>query len=125
MKRSMRLALLLLLAGALVIGVYILSQPHEAAWRVPQQHQRFVQNALAGAANAFGTTEEEYRRAARPRVQERGHETCVTFATRWSHVGGSYIACFDTETGAINSERAVGMPFGGTRLTDWVAQWVW
>ena len=127
MKRLIRAALLIVLAGALLAGVFALSQPyrHERAWRVPPQHQRLVERALAGAAETFKTTEEEYRRETRPRVEERGRQTCVILATRWSHGGGSYIACYDSRNRSLISERQVGWPFGVTSLTDRIAQWVW
>jgi len=127
MKPSMSLAFRLLAAGALLLGLFAGSQPyrHEIAWRVSPQHQRFVHEALARAAAVFHTTKDEYRRETRPHVQDRGHETCVTLATRWSHAGGSYIACFDTRDGSLLSERALGMPFAATRLRDRVAEWVW
>ena len=127
MTGLLRPTLLTTLAGALLLGLFALSQPyrHEAAWRVPPQHQRFVERALGGAARVFGVTREDYRRETRPRVQERGRETCVTLATRWSHAGGSYIACYDTRDGSIVSETVLGWPLAGTRLRDRLAEWVW
>jgi hypothetical protein len=117
----------MLAAAALLLGLAVLSRPfrHDAAWRVPLQHQPFVEAALAGAVDTFSVSKEEYRRDTRPHVEVRGRETCVTLASRWRHGGGSYMACFDSHDGSKTSESAIGMPFGGTRLTDRVARWIW
>ena len=79
-KRFMREGgLVLAVAGALLLAVYVLSRPyrHEAAWRVPPQYQWIVQVALAGAANSFNTTEDAYRRETRPAF-ERGDRRAVS-----------------------------------------------
>ena len=109
----------------MLLCVFVLSQPyrHEAAWRVPARHERFVEQAL-GRAAGLNTGKEKYRRETRPRVLEGGRETCVTLATRWSHAAGSYLACFDRSDGSIISERGLGTPSAGIRLKDRLAEWV-
>ena len=122
-------SLILIFVGALVlIGLGILlsqAYRHEVAWRVSAQHQPFVARALAGATTAFKTDEAAYRRETRPVVRQRGHAICVTLATRWSHAGGSYTGCYDRRDGSFVSDHARGMPFGATRLSDRIAEWVW
>ena len=125
MSRSRRtgilVAVLILLASLIPLSQ---SYRHEAAWRVSPEHARYVDRALTGAAAAHGTSREEYRRITRPRVDQHQHQICVTLSTHLSGEGG-YCGCYDGQTGASISERAMGYSFRGERLWDRFGPWLW
>jgi hypothetical protein len=114
-------------AAILLASLIPLSQPwrHEAAWRVPPGQESYVDRALTGAAAAFGTSREEYRRLTRPRVDQDRRLTCVTLATHRDDGGGSYSGCYDSRTNALISERASGIPFGVEGLWNRYGHRVW
>lgn len=127
MSRLSRRAWILVALPILLASLIPLSQPyrHAAAWRVPPEHERYVDRALTGAAAAFGASREEYRRITRPQVNQDQHQTCVTLATHLSDGDGSYRSCYNSQTGAFISERATGYSFRAERLWDRLGSWLW
>jgi hypothetical protein len=125
MSRLRRIAIFLAVA-TLLASLIPVSQPyrHEAAWRVSPEHARYVDRALAAAASTHGTSSEEYRRVTRPHIAEDRHKICVTLNTHLGSEGG-YRGCYDSQTGALISERAVGYSFRAERLWDRFGPWIW
>lgn len=127
MSRLLHRTAIALLIVILLASFIPLSQPyrHAAAWRVPPEHQDYVERALTGGAAAFGMSREEYRRITRPSVERDQHLTCVTLATHISGGDGGYRGCYDSQTGAFMSDRATGPSFGAERLWDRFGGWLW
>jgi hypothetical protein len=121
------------LIGAMLLlaALVPLSQPyrHAAAWRVAPRHQIVVDKALAGAAAAFETSPQDYKRLTRPSVEELKSTICVTLADYRRDGSGSFQGCYDRRNGTLASQRAVVCAFGGRglvgRLWEAVAPWVW
>ena len=111
----------------LLASLVPLSQPsrHAAAWRVPPEDKSYVDRALTAGFAAFGMSREEYRGVTRPTVDRNEARTCVALATHRTDGGGSYIGCYDSQTGASISERAIGYSFGAERLWDRFGGWFW
>lgn len=120
-RTAIFLAVAILLASLIPVSQ---SYRHEAAWRVSPEHARYVDRALTGAAAAHGTSREEYRHVTRPHVAEDRHQICVTLTTHLGSEGG-YRGCYDSQTGAFISERAMGYSMRAERLWDRFGSWIW
>jgi hypothetical protein len=110
------------LAGTAVVAAVRLE--HAARWRVAEEDRPLVQRTARDRAAAVEETTEQIRRASVPSVERRPGETCVGLITLRRDGAGSYIACYDKETGEVLSERERGPGWTNDRLHDRIKAWI-
>jgi hypothetical protein len=120
-----RIVFIAAIVAALTTALFLACFSHAAAWRVAAADRPWVERAVRGGAEAFGTSPEEYRAHTRPRVWRVAGQVCVALRSATHDDGGSYVACFAERDGRLVSERALGRGLGAGRLLDAVWAWVW